>query len=110
MSSKVEVKKYQDHESMNTTTKKQIKEYEREDTGTITRVRVKKYHQYIDIKRRHNNEQDTSARAKCKFKRKSKLVSEVRRQEYENTTTNEGERVKRYKRNQRQGLEHKSTS
>ena len=110
MSSKVEVKKYQDHESMNTTTKKQIKEYEREDTGTITRVRVKKYHQYIDIKRRHNNEQDTSARAKCKFKRKSKLVSEVRRQEYEDTTMNKGVRVKKYRRTRKKGSKMKVQS
>ena len=51
-----------------------------------------------------------SARARYKFKRTSKLVSEVRRHEYEDTRMNKGVRVKRYKGERRQGLENKSTS
>ena len=54
--------------------------------------------------------QNMSAGAQCKFKRKSKLVSKVRKHKYVDTTTNEAERVKRYKGDQRQWLEHNSTS
>ena len=43
-----------------------------------------------------------SARARYKFKRKRKLVSEVRRHEYEDTTTNKGVRVKEYNGERRQ--------
>ena len=54
--------------------------------------------------------QNMSAGAQCKFKRKSKLVSKVRKQKYVDTTTNEGERMKRYKGDKRQWLEHQSAS
>ena len=53
---------------------------------------------------------DMSARARCKFKRKSKLVSEVRRQEYEDTTMNKGVRVKKYRRTRKKGSKMKVQS
>ena len=54
--------------------------------------------------------QNTSAGAQCKFKRKSKLISKLRKQKYVGTSRNEGEQMKRYKGDKRQWLEHQSAS
>ena len=83
----------------------EVRTHEYEDTTMNKGRRVKRYKRTRDkdskikvILKSTRRKKDMSARVCCKFKHKSKLVSEVRRHENDDTTTNKGVRVKRYTR------------